>query len=94
MSVPKVRPLFSNRVGVVSKNTLELYRYYGTPGAKPVLQMHADRCSATASRERREIRIIHTVSSSSPKKNIPVIWIYFLQVFWFLLLKDTPAAYP
>ncbi|PHJ25708.1 hypothetical protein CSUI_000436, partial [Cystoisospora suis] len=58
----------ANQVGVVSKNTLELYRYYGTPGAKPVLQMHADRCSATASRERREIRIIHTTPAGKRER--------------------------
>ncbi|PFH32792.1 hypothetical protein BESB_014040 [Besnoitia besnoiti] len=57
-----------NQVGVVSKNVLELYRYYGTPGAKPVLEMRADRCKATASRERREILIIHTTPSGKRER--------------------------
>ncbi|KAL8442171.1 hypothetical protein Emag_006597 [Eimeria magna] len=39
---------------------LELYKDYGTPDAKPVIVLMADRCSAKASRERREIRILHT----------------------------------
>ncbi|XP_026192125.1 uncharacterized protein LOC34619563, partial [Cyclospora cayetanensis] len=50
----------SNQVGVVSKGCLDLYKDYGTPDAKPVITLMANRCSATASRERREIRIIHT----------------------------------
>ncbi|KAL8434001.1 hypothetical protein ACSSS7_003412 [Eimeria intestinalis] len=47
-------------VGVVSKGCLELYKDYGAPDAKPVIVLMADRCSAKASRERREIRILHT----------------------------------
>ncbi|KAL8436753.1 hypothetical protein Efla_002185 [Eimeria flavescens] len=50
----------SNQVGVVSKGCLELYKDYGSPDAKPVIVLMANRCSAKASRERREIRILHT----------------------------------
>ncbi|CDJ39581.1 hypothetical protein ETH_00005565 [Eimeria tenella] len=56
----------ANQVGVVSKGCLELYRDYGSPGAKPVISLLASRCTATASRERREIRILH--SSPSGKR--------------------------
>ncbi|KAL8445993.1 hypothetical protein Emed_005274 [Eimeria media] len=50
----------ANQVGVVSKGCLELYKDYGAPDARPVIVLMADRCSAKASRERREIRILHT----------------------------------
>ncbi|CBZ52486.1 hypothetical protein NCLIV_022750 [Neospora caninum Liverpool] len=50
----------TNQVCVVTQNMLALYRYYGSPGATPVMEMRAERCQATSSRERREIRIVHT----------------------------------
>lgn len=59
----------ANQVGVVSKGCLELYKDYGAPDAKPVVVLLADRCKATASRERREIRIIH-VSPTGKRERI------------------------
>ncbi|CDJ58246.1 hypothetical protein, conserved [Eimeria maxima] len=58
----------ANQVGVVSKGCLELYKDYGAPQAKPVITLMANRCSATASRERREIRIIHTNPSGKRER--------------------------
>ncbi|CDI78616.1 hypothetical protein EAH_00008010, partial [Eimeria acervulina] len=58
----------SNQMGVVSKGCLELYKDYGAPQAKPVITLMANRCSATASRERREIRIIHTSPSGKRER--------------------------
>lgn len=48
-----------NQVCVVQKGRMDMYEHYGSPGDKPMLTMYEDKASAMASRERKEIVLLH-----------------------------------
>lgn len=53
------------RVCVVQQRRMDMYRHYGSPGDTPLLSMDAQYTVATPNKERREIRLVQTVSNKT-----------------------------